>query len=51
MDPQTKLHQIKAFNNAILSAENAQALHACVKEDDNRNLTLSQKLWFNFITS
>ncbi len=45
MDPNTKLHQFKAFNS-VLSVGNAQELQAWVEDDDNRNLTLSQKLWF-----
>jgi len=45
MDPNTKLHQFKALNS-VLSAEKAQALQAWVEDDDNKNLTLSQKLWF-----
>jgi len=45
MDPSTKLHQFKAYNS-VLSVENAQALQAWVEDDDNKNLTLSQKLWF-----
>ena len=45
MDPNTKLHQFKAYNS-VLSVENAQALQVWVEDDDNKNLTLSQKLWF-----
>jgi len=45
MDPNTKLHQFKAFNS-FLSVENSWALQAWVEDDGNRKLTLSQKLWF-----
>ena len=45
MDPQTKLHQFQAYNS-VLSAENAQILKAAVEDDENKNLTLSQKQWF-----
>ena len=45
MDPNIKLHQFKAYNS-VRSVENAQALQAWVEDDDNKNLTLSQKLWF-----
>jgi len=45
MDSKTKLHQFKAYNS-VLTEENAQILKACVEDDSNKNLTLSQKLWF-----
>jgi len=45
MDPQTKLHQFKAYKS-MLTATNAHILKACVEDDDNKNLSRSQKLWF-----
>jgi len=45
MDPQTKLHQFKAYKS-ILTITNAHILQACVEDDDNKNLSRSQKLWF-----
>jgi len=45
MDSKTKLHQFKAYNS-VLTEENAQILKACVEDNSNKNLTLSQKLWF-----
>jgi len=46
MDPQTKFHRFKAYHNSVLTEEKAQILKAYVESDDNKNLTLSQKLWF-----
>jgi len=45
MDPQTKLHQFKAYKS-MLTTTNAHILKACVEDDYNKNLSRSQKLWF-----
>jgi len=45
VDAQTKLHLFKVYNS-VLTTANAQMLKAHVEADDNKNLSLSQKLRF-----
>ncbi len=47
-----KMHfDVCACSNSVLSVENALALQAWVEDDDNKNLSLSQKFWFKLHVS